>query len=62
MRSRYLTVDECHQLGVEAYAVYGAKVYSFMRPIGGKHRECIPHGSKVYASYVAEADKMAGAT
>lgn len=50
---RYITHAECVGMGLEPYAVYGGKVYSFKDAEGNTH----PHGGAIYALAVKEVEK-----
>ena len=45
----YLTRAQCHELGLEPYAVYGDRVHSFRDVYGDPHGDAVPQGSMAYA-------------
>lgn len=47
---QFLTVEECHELGIEPHGVYGGKVHSFKNEIGF----VVVHGSIGYALQLDE--------
>lgn len=54
---RYLTVQECNQLGAMPYAIYGGNVYSFVskvtKPSGEQDTIMVAYGSEEYNRAVA---------
>lgn len=57
---RYLTVQECKQVGGNPYAIYGGNVYSFTmsvnKPSGEQDTVMVAYGSEAYAQAVAKVD------
>ncbi len=50
----YLTVEQCHELGLEPYAVYGGKVHSFRDVYGDPDGPAVAHGTMGYALQLDE--------
>lgn len=50
---RYFLHSQCGAAGIEPYAVYGGKVYSFKTKDG----TVVPHGSDAYAAALDQFDR-----